>query len=64
MFGDPPPSEPPSKGDFATGLGPAVEQKLAPVPRKFGVARASISVRYTKPDTTDLPPTEPTALAK
>jgi hypothetical protein len=63
--GDPPPGTPPgAKGDLATGLGPSVEQRLTAVPRKFGAPKASISVRYTKPDVTDLPPPEPSALAK
>lgn len=50
-----PPSENVIKGD-ATGFGPQVVQNFKPVTRNFGLDRAAISIRYTKPD--DLPPTE------
>jgi hypothetical protein len=45
-----------TKGGLATGLGPQVAQNFKPVERKFGLDRAAISIRYTKPD--DLPPPE------
>jgi hypothetical protein len=60
--GPPPADEPPGgKGPLdglATKLGPPVQQLLKEVPRKFGVVRSSISVRYTKPDLSDAPPAE------
>jgi hypothetical protein len=61
--GDPPADEP-GKGELATGFGPPTEQRLADVVRKFGAVRGSISVRYAKPDLSDLPPGEVPVVAK
>jgi hypothetical protein len=47
-----------AKGQDATGFGPDVEQKFAPVVRSYGADRAAISIRYSKPDLSDLPPAE------
>jgi hypothetical protein len=55
----PPPDEAPrSKGAppaDATGRGPAVAAKFVEVVKDGGVVRSSVSIRYTKPDPTDLP---------
>lgn len=47
-----------AKGQLATGFGPDVEQKHVPVQRTYGLDRAAISIRYAKPDESDLPPAE------
>ena len=39
----------------ATGIGPPVERKVRTLPTSFGAVRAAVSVRYTKPDLSDLP---------
>ena len=59
--GNPPADEPQlrGKGELATGLGAPTEQKLTDVVRKYGAVRAAISVRYAKPDESDLPPGGP-----
>ena len=59
----PPPDEAPrgkgpQSGD-ATGRGPAVAAKFVEVVKDVGVARSSVSIRYTKPDPSDLPDGEP-----
>lgn len=40
----------------ATGLGPPVDRQIRTMPVTFGVVRSAVSVRYTKPDLSDLPP--------
>src|SRR5688572_6468408 len=58
--GSPPPDEAPrSKGAppaDATGRGPSVAAKFVEVVKDVGVARSSVSIRYTRPDPSDLPP--------
>ena len=39
----------------ATGRGPSVAAKFVEVVKDVGVARSSVSIRYTKPDPSDLP---------
>ena len=56
----PPPDEAPAgKGAppaDATGRGPAVAAKFVEVVKDVGVPRATVSIRYTRPDPSDLPP--------
>jgi hypothetical protein len=47
-----------TRGQLATGLGAPVEQRVTPVSFEFGLDRAAVSIRYAKPDLSDLPPTE------
>lgn len=58
--GSPPPDETArAKGAAvadATGRGPAVALKFTEVVKDVGVARSAVSIRYTKPDPSDLPP--------
>lgn len=55
-----PPDEPRSgaidRDQSATGLGPPVDREIRTMPVTFGVVRSAVSVRYTKPDLSDLPP--------
>jgi hypothetical protein len=59
---NPPPDEPPlGKGGTppdATGRGPSIDVRYSEVLRDVGVPRSTVSIRYTKPDPTDLPPGE------
>jgi len=59
--GNQPPADEPQSGALdrdqsATGLGPPVEREIKTMPVTFGVVRSAVSVRYTKPDLSDLPP--------
>lgn len=57
-FGEKPPPDEQSVGrgePAATAKGKPVLAEFAPVVRQFGAVRASISVRYAKPDPEDLP---------
>jgi hypothetical protein len=64
--GDPPADEPPStsRGGHGTGFGPPTEQRLKNVVRKFGAVRGAVTVRYDKPDVTELPPAEIPVVAR
>jgi hypothetical protein len=52
-----------TRGQLATGLGSPVDQKLQLVSFEYGLDRAAVSIRYAKPDLSDLPPAEPNAAA-
>lgn len=49
-----------TRGQDATGLGAEVDFRVKPVSFEFGADVAAISIRYAKPDVTDLPPSEGT----
>lgn len=46
------------RGDLATGRGPLADQKLKDVRATFGAPRASVTVRYARPNPAGLPPEE------
>jgi hypothetical protein len=48
-----------SRGQAATGLGSPVDQRVSLVNFEYGLDRAAVSIRYAKPDLSDLPPGEP-----
>jgi hypothetical protein len=55
---DPPLLRQVQRGDLATGLGPLADQQLKDVRATFGAPRASVTVRYTRPNLAGLPPEE------
>lgn len=60
---NPPSDEPPlGKGALppdATGRGPSIDVRYTEAVRDVGVPRSTVSIRYTRPEPTDLPPGEP-----
>jgi hypothetical protein len=55
---DEPPAGLVARGDLATGLGPLVDQTVRDVQARFGVPRATVTARYTRPNLEDLPAAE------
>jgi hypothetical protein len=61
--GNPPADEPLTKGakgapGEATARGPEVQSRFTEVVRQTGVVRATVSIRYSRPDAANLPPPE------